>query len=59
LVPVSLILALLVGRGVTAQAPSSNRNTNKQQHKQQNKIQEFKAKRNLPLSTLNNKEEFF
>jgi len=54
-----LILALLVGRGVTAQAPSSNRNTNKQQHKQQNKIQEFKAKRNLPLSTLNNKEEFF
>jgi hypothetical protein len=61
LFPAPSILVLLVGKGVTTQAPSSNRNTSSNNTRIQEiqEIQEFKAKRNLPLLTLSSKEEFF
>jgi len=50
------ILVLLVGKSVTTQAPSNNHNTSNNNTSSKKK---FKAKKNVPLSTLSNREEFF
>jgi hypothetical protein len=52
LFPAPSILALLVGKDVTTQAPSNSRNTTSSKKK----IQELKAKRSMSLSTLSNRE---
>jgi len=58
LFPALSILVFLIRRSVIAQAPSSNHNTSSNNTRIQ-KIQKFKAKRNLPFLTLSSKKEFF
>jgi hypothetical protein len=51
------ILALLVGTGVTTQAPSSNRNTSSiNNNNSKKKFKNSKPKENLTLSTLSNRK---
>jgi hypothetical protein len=51
---------LLVGKGVITQAPStSNNTTTRNTNSNTTSKRKFKAEKNLLLSTLNNKEEFF
>jgi hypothetical protein len=61
LFPVPPIPTLLVGRSVTTQTPSSNNNSNTNNERTQaaKETKKFKAKKNLSLSTLSNREEFF